>query len=303
MIVKQGNLNILLVSNIIFLFLLTKFMLNKELYFHHYFSVIIFIICLIVVTAIDFIAINENIKVKNNYDPVNIKTDLINSALYLVIRIFVVLLYSIENVLAKIMFIKYYYSPYLLLLMKATIKLFFLIIFSIPLCFIEFDYRGGKKTIFIMIKDIFDEKINILIYIIYLINSFFYNILNYLIIDKFSPAHTAIAYIFEYFAIFLINTATEDIKIDYKFGVRLVMYILLIIASLIYNEFVVINICGLANKTKLFLDYKEENDLNLIGELNNEINPDDLISEVNIEENNRNSVIGKKDNNIELKEI
>ena len=81
------------------------------------------------------------------------------------------------------------------------------------------------------------------------------------------------------------------------------MYILLIIASLIYNEFVVINICGLANKTKLFLDYKEENDLNLIGELNNEINPDDLISEVNIEENNRNSVIGKKDNNIELKEI
>ena len=303
MIVKQGNLNILLVSNIIFLFLLTKFMLNMELYFHHYFSVIIFIICLIVVTAIDFIAINENIKVKNNYDPVNIKTDLINSALYLVIRIFVVLLYSIENVLAKIMFIKYYYSPYLLLLMKATIKLFFLIIFSIPLCFIEFDYRGGEKTIFIMIKDIFDEKINILIYIIYLINSFFYNILNYLIIDKFSPAHTAIAYIFEYFAIFLINTATEDIKIDYKFGVRLVMYILLIIASLIYNEFVVINICGLANKTKLFLDYKEENDLYLIGELNNEINPDDLISEVNIEENNRNSVIGKKDNNIELKEI
>ena len=81
------------------------------------------------------------------------------------------------------------------------------------------------------------------------------------------------------------------------------MYILLIIASLIFNEFVVINICGLANKTKLFLDYKEENDLNLIGELNNEINPDDLISEVNIEENNRNSVIGKKDNNIELKEI
>ena len=81
------------------------------------------------------------------------------------------------------------------------------------------------------------------------------------------------------------------------------MYILLIIASLIFNEFVVINICGLANKTKLFLDYKEENDLNLIGELNNEINPDDLISEVNFEENNRNSVIGKKDNNIELKEI
>ena len=81
------------------------------------------------------------------------------------------------------------------------------------------------------------------------------------------------------------------------------MYILLIIASLIFNEFVVINICGLANNTKLFLDYKEENDLNLIGELNNEINPDDLISDVNIEENNRNSLVGKKENNIELTEF
>ena len=160
-----------------------------------------------------------------------------------------------------------------------------------------------------MFKDIFKKDIleNIFRYIIYLINHFFYNILNYLIIDKFSPAHTVIAYIFEYFAIFLINTTTtkngEKIIVDYKFGVRLVMYILLIIASLIFNEFVVINVCGLANNTKLFLDYKEKNDLNLIGELNNEITPDDLISEDNIEENNRNSAVGKKENNIELTEL
>ena len=81
------------------------------------------------------------------------------------------------------------------------------------------------------------------------------------------------------------------------------MYILLIIASLIFNEFLVVNICGLANNTKLFLDYKEKNDFNLIGELNNEITPDDLISDVNIEENSRNSVVDKKENNIELTEL
>jgi len=303
MAVEQGYLNILLVFNIIFLFLLTKFMLNIELFFHHYFSLIIFIICLIVTTAIDFIAINES-AYSGDKDASKSKSELINSVLYLVIRIFAVLLYSIENILAKIMFLKYYYSPYLLLLMKATIKLLFLIIFSIPLCIVRFDY-GEKKgiLIFSMISYIFDKKIHILFYIIYLINHFFYNILNYLIIDKFSPTHTAIAYIFEYFGIFIINTAAKAIIIDYKFGVRLIMYILLIIASLIFNEFVVINICGLANNTKLFLDYKEENDLNLIGELNNEINPDDLISDVNIEENNRNSLVGKKENNIELTEF
>ena len=47
------------------------------------------------------------------------------------------------------------------------------------------------------------------------------------------------------------------------------MYILLIIASLIFNEFLVINICGLANGTQLFLDYKEFNDFKLIDDINN----------------------------------
>ena len=305
MTVKHPNLNILLVFNIIFLFLLTKFMLNIELYLHHYFSLIIFIACLVVITVIDFIAINENI-VEEYKDSLIKESHFINSSLYIIIRIFVVLLYSIENILAKIMFLKYYYSPYLLQLMKAIIKLFFIFIFSLPLIFIKIN----DIIIFSLFKDIFKNDIlkNIFLYIIYLINHFFYNILNYLIIDKFSPAHTVIAYIFEYFAIFLINTTTtkteEKIIVDYKFGVRLVMYILLIIASLIFNEFVVINVCGLANNTKLFLDYKEKNDLNLIGELNNEITPDDdLISEDNIEENNRNSLVGKKENNIELTEL
>ena len=304
MTVKHPNLNILLVFNIIFLFLLTKFMLNIELYLHHYFSLIIFIACLVVITVIDFIAINENI-VEEYKDSLIKESHFINSSLYIIIRIFVVLLYSIENILAKIMFLKYYYSPYLLQLMKAIIKLFFIFIFSLPLIFVEIN----GIIIFSLFKDIFKKDIleNIFRYIIYLINHFFYNILNYLIIDKFSPAHTVIAYIFEYFAIFLINTTTtktgEKIIVDYKFGVRLVMYILLIIASLIFNEFVVINVCGLANNTKLFLDYKEKNDLNLIGELNNEITPDDLISEDNIEENNRNSAVGKKENNIELTEL
>ena len=173
MAVEQGYLNILLVFNIIFLFLLTKFMLNIELFFHHYFSLIIFIICLIVTTAIDFIAINES-AYSGDKDASKSKSELINSVLYLVIRIFAVLLYSIENILAKIMFLKYYYSPYLLLLMKATIKLLFLIIFSIPLCIVRFDY-GEKKgiLIFSMISYIFDKKIHILTYIIYLINHFF----------------------------------------------------------------------------------------------------------------------------------
>ena len=287
--VKHANLNIVLIFNIIFLFLLSKFILNMILYLHHYLSFIIYIICLIVISIIDFTEIESK--------------DSINSLLYMTIRVFSVLLYSIVNNIAKIMFFKYYYSPYLLLLIKAIIHFFFLIIFSIPLIFVKFkDENEQEKIIFSMIGNIFkDNKIIILFYIIYLISSFFYNILNFIIIDKFSPTHTAIAFISENFAIFIINAITSDTKIDYKFGIRFVMYILLIIASCIFNEFLVINICSLANNTKLFLDNKEKNDLILIDEINNEQNME--LFEDNDEENFRPSSIGDSLKSVELSEL
>ena len=93
-----------------------------------------------------------------------------------------------------------------------------------------------------MIGNIFKEyKIAILLYIIYLISSFFYNIINFLIIDKFSPASTAIAFMSENLADFIIETVRNKIKnkidIDYKFWIRFAMLILLIISSCIFNEF------------------------------------------------------------------
>ena len=257
--VEHGKLTFILIFNIIFLFLLSKFILSGEFYLHHYVSFIIFIICLIIIVIIDFIEIYET------------SSSFIDSLLYVVIRIFGVLLYSIEDILAKVIFLKYYITPYFLLLSKAIIQFLFLIIFSIPLCFVKF----GKETIFKMIDDIFDDKKYILYYIIYLINSFFYNILNYLIIDKFFSTHKAIAKIFENFGMLLINIF-DDLRT--YLAVRIIMYILLLVSSFIYNEFLVINLCGLAKNTKLFLDYKEKKELSLIkdnnrnGNLNEDIN-------------------------------
>ena len=295
MMVENANLNIKLIFNIIFLFVLSKFILDISFFLHHYFSLIIFIICLIVISIIDFIAINESIH-NENKTTIKIKSSFIDSVLYIVIKIFADFLYSLESVLAKVLFLKYYISPYFLLMIKAIFKFLFSILFSIPLFFVKFK----DKIIFSMFKDIFNEKINILYYIIYFINSFFYNILDYLIVDKFSPTHSAIAYILENLGIFIINAALKVFEIDYKFGIRLAMYILLIIASFILNEFLVINICGLANNTKLFLEYKEKNDLSLIGELYNE---SQCSSEYNNEETIRSTVIKESINNVELNEL
>ena len=201
------------------------------------------------------------------------------------------MLYSISDILDKIVFFKYYITPYFLLLAKAIIQFCFLIIFSLPLCFVKFKMKKGKdvkeELIFTMMDNIFSNKINILFYIIYLINSFFYNILNYLIIDKFSPTHTAIARIFENFGILLINIISKNLK-NY-IALRIIMYIILLFPAFIYNEFFVINVCGLANGTKLFLEYKEKNDLSLISENNVNTHLIEMVGDQSSSNNNAHS--------------
>jgi len=162
-----------------------------------------------------------------------------------------------------------------------------------------------------MIGNIFKEyKIAILLYIIYLISSFFYNIFNLLIIDKFSPASTAIAFMSENLADFIIETVRNKIKnkidIDYKFWIRFAMFILLIISSCIFNEFWVIDLCGLANGTKLFLDYKEQKDIYLIDDTKitkQEKDKNIYLSDDDIKESIPTSFFGDSLNSVELKDL
>ena len=254
--VKQANLNSLLIFNVIFLFLFSHLILKTVFYRHHFFSFVIFIICLIVIVILDFIEIN-----KDNSDKIVI------SIIYLLIRIFATMLYSLEDTIAKIMFLNYYFSPSLLLLIKAIIQFFYLIIFSIPLIYVKFkDEKGEEKILFSMFESIFNNKLYIFLYILYTINSFFYNILNYSLIDVFSPNHTAIAKILENFGVLIINVIEKDIITGYYIAIRFIMFIILILGSFIYNEFIVFNCCGLNTGTKLYLDYKEKFDIYLIEE-------------------------------------
>ena len=257
--VKHENLNITLIFNVIALFLFSKLFLHHTFYRHHFFSFIIFIICLIVIVILDITQIYQ--ACGDNYQ---------KPVIFLAIKIFSVILYSLEDVIAKVMFSNYYFTPYFLLLVKAIVQFFYLVIFSLPLIFTKIELENKDKIIiFSKFRDIFTDDIYYLYYAIYLANSFVYNIINFIIIDKFSANHSGISRIFENLGIFIINSITQDIEANYYLGIRIVMYVLLIIASFIFNEIVVINICGLANGTQLFLDYKENNDFKLIDDINN----------------------------------
>ena len=98
------------------------------------------------------------------------------------------------------------------------------------------------------------------------------------IIDAFSPNHFFISRLLENIVAFILDLIiygkgkTEDLII------RIVSFILLILAALIYNEFLVINICGLGKYIKLFLDYEARKDFSSSLEIMG-INIDDIDDE------------------------
>ena len=265
--IKEVNLNSLLIFNIIFIISLSKLMLHTRFFRHHYFSCLIIILILSVLVVLDIIQINKD------------KDNKLLSNIYLILRVFRIFLYSFEDVIGKVILLYQYFTPYSLLLNKAIIQIILSIIFSFPFIFIDIKDEGNKKgNIFPMIGNIFDDKLNILKYFFFAMFSFFYNILCWQIIDHFSPNHFCIAEIFENFGLLIINLIKKSIDVDGY--LRIIMYILLIITSCIYNEFLVINICGLSKDTKLFLEYKEEEDNFLVENI--------------IEENNLGEKTGEK---------
>ena len=250
LVVKQANLNSALVFNILAIQIFSVLFLHTKVYRHHIFALCIDIVCLVFLGLVDITMIIQD------------RNEIGISLMYIFIRILSAVLYSLENALAKVIIFYNYVSSYTLLFVKSIIHFIYLIIFSFPFIFIELeDKSGNPKSVFVMIGDIFDDKIYFLIVILYLINSFFYNNLCMKIIDVFSPNHFVISRIFENFGVFIIDLAVNgaDEMKDYVL-LRLVMFILLIIASFIYTEFLVINVCNLGNNTFLFLynESKEE---------------------------------------------
>ena len=211
------SLNSTLIINVIVIFLLSYFILKTKVFRHHYFCLMINILFLIVLTVID---IRE--MVINDLDNIGIQI------LFLLTGIFCTILYSIEDVLGKVLFLYHYYSPYSLLLTKALIEFFYFIIFGIPFFFIKLkDTNGEKKLIFSMIVRIFDDKINILNVIIIGILSFFFNLTIFKIIDIFSPNHFVIARYTENIGAIIDNIILKGVDSEKYLALRIIIYIII----------------------------------------------------------------------------
>jgi hypothetical protein len=182
---------------------------------------------------------------------------------HMITKTVITILYSFEDVIAKILLYFNSISPYIYLFYRGIIVNFLAILFSIVFIFVKLPDRDDndyKSCVFTRFWKVYENKINILYYFILFFNEYLTNLNIFLIIDKFSPNHYAMASIIANFCGALVNTIYKSIDVRYFF-LKLAIYILLIITTCIYNEFIILNFCGLEKYTKLFLQKKANKDI------------------------------------------
>ena len=240
----HASFNSITLINIFAILIFNYIFLHERFYRHHCFALMINIICLLILTIFDIIDITK-------------KKEIWMSIIHISIKIISNIFYSYTNVFSKIIFLNDYLTPYSLLLYKALFELVYLLIFSIIFIFI----KVKDEPIFVMFGGIFDNTTRISLMIVLILISFFYNISILQLIDKFSPSNFIVARAFENFSSFIIDDLINGNNYNWIIiSFKIIMYILIILASFIYNELIVINICGLSENTKLILVKKSKNE-------------------------------------------
>lgn len=241
-VIERKYQNFLLIIDILSRFLFCRFILETYFYRHHIVSMIINFVVFIILGFFDFHTIFAQVNIELSF--------------YFVFLIILTIAYSLEDVLNKIALSRESLTPYSLLFYKGVFQIPLVIITSIIIIFIE-----NPFTLFFNLNNNF--KLYVLgrraLFIIF-------NILRSLflvkVIDKFSSQHLSILKVLEslfMFCYFLIVNEYENEVVHIP--VILVSFLILTFTSLVYNEILVINICGLQDYTQHGLDLQAEKDL------------------------------------------
>jgi len=251
--ISENNLSSMLIFNTIIIYLLSRFVLKTFFYKHHYFSFLINIICILTLGTIDIINIITT--------PEKDKGSTGMIIFYIIKKILSIAFYAVEDVIGKKILMEEFISIYALLLYRAIFGTIFVIIFSIPFIFVEVPDTTKPDAptteyVFKRILELFQD-LNAYRIILFTITNLFYNIFIWSIIDKFSPSHYSISIILESFGTLIRLWITEPNSVNLPV-LRMFIFLILIFASFIHTELIVINCCDLQKNTKLFLDEIEK---------------------------------------------
>ena len=215
---------------IIFISIVSKFLLKMKLYIHHYIGLIIFLILSI---GIDLLC-----------DLTIFKPNIFFIIIYILHQIFDSFYITYE----KYMMDKLGYSPYMVVFSVGFIFLFF----GTGCVFIlSFTSAGNKIESFEVYFDKNDYK-EVILHMIYLIVfRFFINILKILTVYYYSPIHTFASYIVIKMFNLLLNKHAK-----YKYY-SLILFVFQILGLLIFLEIIELNIWKLDRNTKRNVERRE----------------------------------------------
>ena len=241
-------MNSSVVFQILLQYILDVVILKTNFYRHHYLSIFMNFISFVILFFFDMLFFVEIFS---------------KSWLLIIIHSFALIFLVIENSYGKKSMMFGYISPFTLLIYKGMYKIFFMIIFYmffIPIMvafesnFLSDINNIGGFQIFMIILNFFA--------------TFLKNLFNWILIDRFSPSHLALSLIFQdisYIIVYFYMTVNEDDEKEelplWNILIRIFIYIILFIATLIHNEIVVITKWGLGENTKLFLDEKVKEEM------------------------------------------
>ena len=238
---------------LLFIPLFSKLILKENLYKHQYLSLLISIIGMVIIDIPICLKITKDDLLANFIN-------LIDGAVF---PLFIVLIKFIYN--------KYYVMP-----LKTSLVLGLISLSATLIGFIIYSLIKYHDLTFFNAFDFsnIDNKLTISIYLILVfLFSIIFQLLALLILFYFSPILLLVSEVISPFLLWIVMTIENNNKTKLELAIYPIGYIIVLFSSLIYNEIVIFNFCGLSQNTKKFVDQRM---IKEISEMNKLMNNDDL---------------------------
>ena len=220
---------------IFFYIALSRIVLGQKIYLHQMFSSIIIAISIIIVIIITFVK-------KHNFTGYDV--------LYLFLVIIVTALFTLFNVLEKKYYNSFMDSPYHFMFMVGVFASTLILLYEIFTVF----FSGVGDTDFNGIFYSFGKKFDthgalyILIFIGDILSAFIWLAGIQLTVYFFTPCHFIISESISQIITSIINKTLKDLMVVEQVFIY-IFFVIILFASFIYNEVIIINVCNLNKNT------------------------------------------------------
>ena len=240
--INEDDLIFTVALNILFRYIFSRLLLTIYIYYHHLVSIIITIISFIPLIIFNMITLKQK----------EITSELI---IYVILNIVMTIIYAFEDVMNKIALNKLVIRPPELMFYKALyqIPMFAIVFFFV---FLKDEISGENMTFIAYVKANSENLFwRILCRFSFIIANIFRTLSLQLVTEILSPNHLSILKSFEFVVLTLFSLLKNSISSDNQnnntgfYILELICCLFLLFASLIYNEFFVINRCNLMKST------------------------------------------------------